>query len=51
MTSGNSDTLLMTASYDAAYRAAAHEFFFGLGGAYGEVDSALSAQNLRAGAQ
>ncbi len=51
LTDGNSDTLLATVSYDAAYRGSAHEGFYGLGGAYGEVDQTVSAQNARAYAQ
>ena len=51
LTSGNSDTLLGTASYDATYRDSDHEIFAGLGGAYGEVDSNVTQQSARASAQ
>jgi putative salt-induced outer membrane protein len=51
LTNGNSDTLLGTVSYDAAFRGASHEIFYGLGGAYGEVGDSVNAQNARASAQ
>jgi putative salt-induced outer membrane protein YdiY len=51
LSNGNSDTLLATASYDAVYREADNEILLGLGGAYGEVDTAVTQQNARANAQ
>ncbi len=51
LTRGNSETLLVTANYDAAYHSSEKEILLGLGGAYGETGSAVNAQNIRAGAQ
>ncbi|MBP7951232.1 MAG: DUF481 domain-containing protein [Verrucomicrobiales bacterium] len=51
MNKGNSDNLLLTASYDSAYRSPEHEVFGFLGGAYGETDSHVTTQNIRANSQ
>lgn len=51
LTSGNSDTLLGTASYDATYRDSDHEILASLGGAYGEVDNNVTQQNAHVSGQ
>lgn len=51
LTSGNSSTLNLTGEYATAFRSPKHEFFFNVGGAYGEVDDATNLQNFRTRAQ
>jgi putative salt-induced outer membrane protein len=51
LTSGNADTMLATAGYDATLRASDHEIFLGLGGAYGESEGAVTLQRAHASAQ
>ncbi len=51
LTSGNSETLLVTAGIDSAHRSKTDELFLNIGGAYGEISNSVNAQNLSAGFQ
>ena len=51
LNSGNSDNMLVTGAYDAAFRSTGNEALFNVFGGYGETDSATSTQLLRAAAQ
>jgi putative salt-induced outer membrane protein YdiY len=46
-TDGNSDTLSLAADFATAYYGDPSEFFFNIGGAYGEVEGNRTLQNLR----
>jgi putative salt-induced outer membrane protein YdiY len=51
LNSGNSDNMLVTGAYDAAFRSTGNEALFNVFGGYGETDSSTSTQLLRAAAQ
>ena len=51
LNSGNADNMLVTASFDSAFRATGSEFFFNAFGGYGETDSSTSTQLVRASTQ